>query len=185
MTHRVFSKPRSGSAVRLRLKPKAPSTGHVDGAWWPYSKDLTVELPQLLRVLSVRLGSIDRVGYRVSEWMSGSRRMVFPDNLARLNWSLHQPCNTISIQGEHGAFLSLLVVPPETEPLIAHNTMMNAAAPGNRATVARLLSVDAPDPRVQADSFAAQNRWDSEGGAQDVEHYGRFKATVNAGSTRV
>src|SRR5690242_21739889 len=26
---------------RLRLKPKAPQTGYVDGAWWPRSDDLT------------------------------------------------------------------------------------------------------------------------------------------------
>ncbi len=45
---------------RLRLKPKAPSTGHVDGAWWPHSDDLAAELPDLLAVLSVRLGPIDQ-----------------------------------------------------------------------------------------------------------------------------
>jgi Family of unknown function (DUF5994) len=46
---------------RLRLKPKAPMSGRVDGAWWPRSDDLTKELPDLLAVLSVRLGAIDRV----------------------------------------------------------------------------------------------------------------------------
>lgn len=30
---------------RLRLKPKAPTTGYVDGAWWPHSADLPTELP--------------------------------------------------------------------------------------------------------------------------------------------
>ena len=34
---------------RLRLKPKAPTTGYVDGAWWPRSDDLAIELPDLLR----------------------------------------------------------------------------------------------------------------------------------------
>ncbi len=29
------------STPRLRLKPKAPQTGYVDGAWWPHSDDLT------------------------------------------------------------------------------------------------------------------------------------------------
>ena len=31
--------------LRLRLKPKAPRTGYVDGAWWPRSHDLAAELP--------------------------------------------------------------------------------------------------------------------------------------------
>ena len=30
---------------RLRLKPKAPQSGYVDGAWWPRSDDLPAELP--------------------------------------------------------------------------------------------------------------------------------------------
>jgi Family of unknown function (DUF5994) len=32
---------------RLRLKPKAPQSGYVDGAWWPHSEDLTAERPDL------------------------------------------------------------------------------------------------------------------------------------------
>jgi hypothetical protein len=51
-----------------RLKPKAPQSGYVDGAWWPHSDDLTTELPDLLAVLSVRLGRIDRVLYKFSDW---------------------------------------------------------------------------------------------------------------------
>lgn len=39
----------------LRLNPKAPHTGYVDGAWWLHSDDLSAELPDLLAVLSVRL----------------------------------------------------------------------------------------------------------------------------------
>ena len=53
---------------RLRLKPKAPRTGYVDGAWWPHSDDLKAQLPDLLAVLSVRLGPIDRVLFNVNEW---------------------------------------------------------------------------------------------------------------------
>ena len=36
--------------VRLRLKPAAPTSGHVDGSWWPRSRDLAAELPDLLAV---------------------------------------------------------------------------------------------------------------------------------------
>lgn len=47
--------------LRLRTKPKAPTTGYVDGAWWPRSRDLAVELPALLAVPVVRLGQVQRV----------------------------------------------------------------------------------------------------------------------------
>jgi len=46
---------------RLRLKPAAPAMGHVDGAWWPRTRDLTAELPALLAAVAARLGRIDRV----------------------------------------------------------------------------------------------------------------------------
>ncbi|YCU37943.1 DUF5994 family protein [Mycobacteroides abscessus] len=156
------------SAVRLRLKPKASPSGYVDGAWWPYSKDLMIELPSLLRVLTVRLGTIDRVVYRVSEWTSSSRRMLFRDRLAHLNWSLIQPPNTISIQGAHGIHLNLLVIAPDAQASGAHSAMMAAAAPGSCATVAQLLP--AHDMPVCTDMFEAQDRWDTEGGTLGAEH---------------
>jgi hypothetical protein len=53
---------------RLRLKRKAPRSGYVAGAWWPNSTDLTAELPDLLAVLSIRLGPIGRVIYGLNEW---------------------------------------------------------------------------------------------------------------------
>src|ERR1700736_6945801 len=61
---------------RLRLKPKAPRSGYVDGAWWPRSDDLAAELPDLLAVLSVRLGRIDRVLYKLTEWAKTSAKLV-------------------------------------------------------------------------------------------------------------
>ena len=70
---------------RLRLKPKAPQSGHVDGAWWPHSDDLAAELPDLLAVLSVRLGRIDRVLYNVNEWAKPpSRKLETGGRLVRL-----------------------------------------------------------------------------------------------------
>ena len=44
--------------LRLRLRPKALTTGYVDGAWWPRSRDLAAELPALLAVPAVRLGGV-------------------------------------------------------------------------------------------------------------------------------
>ncbi|HKS48584.1 MAG TPA: DUF5994 family protein, partial [Amycolatopsis sp.] len=53
--------------LRLRLKPKAPATGYVDGAWWPRSRDLSAELPTLLAVLAIRPGRIERVTYNLTK----------------------------------------------------------------------------------------------------------------------
>ena len=49
--------------LRLRLKPAHRSCGFVQGGWWPQSTSLTVELPSLLKALSLRFGTIARVRY--------------------------------------------------------------------------------------------------------------------------
>ena len=69
---------------RLRLKPKAPHTGYVDGAWWPRSDDLTTELPDLLAVLSVRLGPIDRVLYKLNDWAKAPTELATGGHAVRL-----------------------------------------------------------------------------------------------------
>lgn len=143
---------------RLRLKPKAPHTGYVDGAWWPRSDDLTVELPDLLAVLSVRLGPIDRVIYHLGEWATAGRKFATGGRAVRLGGFRYQPVNTVEVLGLNRNRIVLLVVSPHTDPDDAHATMMAAAAPNNDATVDALLRIGLRDretrpgqlPRVRA-----------------------------------
>jgi hypothetical protein len=79
ITNKISALPVTGAVethqkLRLKLKPKAPTIGSVDGAWWPRSRDLAAELPALLAVLAVRLGPIERVGYHLGDWAPTVRR---------------------------------------------------------------------------------------------------------------
>ncbi len=157
---------------RLRLKPRAPETGYVDGAWWPHSDDLTKELSDLLAVLSVRLGAIDRVLYNLSEWAKAPAKLATGGrHVVRLDGYRRQPRNTLEVLGLNRSGLNsnkilLLVVPPHTGPNRAHTIMMAAAAPNNDSTVDGLLMINVRDraPRTQDD--AMEERWESEGGAE-------------------
>lgn len=131
---------------RLRLKPKAPQSGFVDGAWWPHTDDLAAELPDLLSVLSVRLGRISRVLYNLDTWPPVPKKMVFDGNVVRLGGYHRQPLNTVEALGLHGGRIVLLVVPPNTDAGDAHNTMMAAAQPEDRTTTEGLLAVKSPVP---------------------------------------
>jgi Family of unknown function (DUF5994) len=130
---------------RLRLKPKAPISGRVDGAWWPRSDDLTKELPDLLAVLSVRLGAIDRVMYNLTEWAKAPRRLLVGGRAVRLDGYSRQPANILEVLGVGREKILLLVVPPHSDPDHAHETMMTAAAPDNASSVDDLLGIGAPD----------------------------------------
>jgi hypothetical protein len=127
------------STPRLRLKPKAPSTGHVDGAWWPHSNDLLMELPDLLAVLSVRLGPIDRVTYNFADWAAAPTKFPTGGDTVRLSGFYQQEGNTLEVIGINRSKLVLLVVPSRTESEHAHDILMLAATPKNASTVDCLL----------------------------------------------
>jgi len=126
---------------RLCLKPKAPQSGYVDGAWWPRSDDLAAELPDLLAVLSVRLGRIDRVMYNFNEWAQAPAKLATGGWRIRLDGYQRQPTNTVEVLGLNRNRIALMVVPPYTDPDIAHERMMTAAAPNNSSTVGDMLEI--------------------------------------------
>jgi len=128
-------------SLRLRLRPKALTTGYVDGAWWPRSRDLAAELPALLAVLAVRLGEIPRVSYNLAEWDTAPRRIVVAGNLVRLSGFWSRPVHTVDVVAGDRRRLTLLLVPPDTESSTAHDAMMHAAERENVDTVAVLLAV--------------------------------------------
>jgi hypothetical protein len=126
---------------RLRLKPKAPQSGYVDGAWWPHSEDLKAELPDLLSVLSVRLGPIGRVIYNVNEWAKPPAKLATGGRTVRLDGYRLQPVNTVEVLGLNRDKIVLLVVSPDADPEQAHAIMMTAAGPNNASTVEGLLMI--------------------------------------------
>lgn len=159
---------RSGpqNTPRLRLKPKSSTPGHVDGAWWPHSDDLARELPDLLTVLSGRLGAVDRVTHNLDEWPDAPDRIRSADRPVRLDGQRRQPHNTIEVQGLGGGRIVLLVVPALFDPDYAHETMMAAAAPDNASSADALLEISVQDREIRDRTAATEQRWMSGAGAR-------------------
>ena len=124
--------------LRLRLKPKAPSIGWVDGGWWPRSRDLAAELPRLLSVLSVRLGPIERVSYHLGDWGPTVRKISFGGGVVRLTGSRSQHADTLDVLAARQR-VTLLVVSPEATTQAAHAALMAAGHRGNSEDVEALL----------------------------------------------
>jgi Family of unknown function (DUF5994) len=169
-------------ALRLKLKPMAPRTGQVDGAWWPRSPDLAAELPSLLAVLSVRLGAPGWVLYNLGAWSPAPRRIQVGGAAVRLAGYRSQDPRTIVVTAPGQDRVTLLVVPPGTAAATAHRSLMTASSRGNADSVEELLA-DAPvtgavpapaspavpapaSPAVPAprDSGDAAQRWEADGG---------------------
>ncbi|GAB2747702.1 DUF5994 family protein [Amycolatopsis magusensis] len=133
-------------ATRLRLKPKAPATGYVDGAWWPESRDLVRELPALLTVLGVRLHGVERFTYHLETWPGTPRKVRVGDEVVRAEGFRTQPADTVTAIGSSGERVTLLVVPPDTEAEFAHDVLMTAAHRGNNDSIASLLAAPGGEP---------------------------------------
>ncbi len=127
--------------LRLRLKPKAPTTGYVDGAWWPRTRDLATELPELAEVLSVRLGPIHRVAFAMSAWAPpAARRLPLAGRQVRLEAFRYQDNDIVYLSGLDGRRICLLVIPPEAGDAAGHDAMMTAARRGNADSPVSILS---------------------------------------------
>ncbi|TQM37517.1 DUF5994 family protein [Pseudonocardia cypriaca] len=131
--------------LRLRLKPRGPVTGFVDGGWWPRSRDLPAELPELLAVLAVRLGPVESVSYHLDTWGPTPRRIVLDGRLVRLaGYRSQHPATIDVISAAHR--VTLLVVAPDAAPDAAHSALMAAGHRGNVDQVdALLLPEPVPD----------------------------------------
>jgi len=155
--------------LRLKLKPKAPPTGYLDGGWWPRSRDLAAELPALAEVLAIRLGSVNRVAFAITGWDASPRRVTIDGRTVRLEGFHSQDTHVIHVSGPDRQRISLLVVPPEATDTSGHSAIMTASRRANTDTPTEILTrsgaltgVPAPEPRSMLDD--AKERWQTEGG---------------------
>jgi Family of unknown function (DUF5994) len=153
--------------ARLKLKSEAPTTGYVDGAWWPRSRDLAAELPALLAVLRNRLGRVERVSYNLNSWGPTERKIQVDGVVVRLAGYRSQHRDTVDVLGPR-LRLTLLVVPPQSTAQAAHGALIAAAQLGNTDSIERLLRADDPLtwPGVTDGTGAAEaeQRWELDGG---------------------
>ncbi|WP_210718110.1 DUF5994 family protein [Amycolatopsis acididurans] len=159
-----------GPEPRLRLKPEAPTTGYVDGAWWPRSRDLSSELSALRAALTVRMTRIDRVTYNLTVWPPTPRRLVLDGHVVRLEGFRSQHTDTVTVIGADRRRLTLLVVPPDTDPDLAHRILVTAAHGNTIDTIKTLLAPNDLSRHATADlADAATQRWEADGGRTTVQ----------------
>ncbi|QNP75272.1 hypothetical protein IAG44_41625 [Streptomyces roseirectus] len=128
---------RPGTAV-LRLETTHDRQGVLDGAWWPRSRDVAVELPTLIAALTEHLGPITRVGLDTDAWDGLPTRMTIDGRVVRIDASPVGDDTVLVTRGERDLF-SLLVVPPHATPEAARTAMAEAVRAGSAAQAGQLL----------------------------------------------
>ncbi|WP_156959546.1 DUF5994 family protein [Nocardia sp. BMG51109] len=100
---------------RLRLELDAGGTGNTDGAWWPHSRDLAVELPDLFSALRPGFGPIRRVIYPIDEWSTAPKELDSGGCRVRLDGYRQIPARTLQVLGIGGDTLTLRIITPEAD----------------------------------------------------------------------
>lgn len=124
MTYSGLSARRLASPVRLTLATELGAA--LDGAWWPHSASIAGELPELIEVLSPRLGQVVAISVN---WTSLQASPDL-DSLCGAKGSLPGGGVTrqrlMVVSGSH-ACANLLVVPCRTSSTLALMLLRQAA----------------------------------------------------------
>ncbi|MFF4007803.1 DUF5994 family protein [Streptomyces sp. NPDC001717] len=132
-------------AALLRLETTQSRQGLLDGAWWPRSRDVTIELPALITALTAHLGPITRVGLDTSAWRDIPTRLVIDGQVVHLD---ADPVgdDTVLVTRGHNDHFALLVVPPDTTADAAREAMARAVRADNITQATQILIATTLDP---------------------------------------
>ncbi|MFJ3519613.1 DUF5994 family protein [Streptomyces sp. NPDC090131] len=151
--------------ARLSLTPKTTLAGQLDGAWWPYSRDLAAELPALAAALDETWGRITRVSVNPSRWPVVPRTVAVAGHVLHVGWFTEQDPDKLILLSYTVGRWDLLVIPPETEPAAAARLMAAAAIPGSVLAAGVLMANEIVIGRGIRDARRREDIWEGEGGA--------------------
>ncbi|MFF7990512.1 DUF5994 family protein [Kitasatospora xanthocidica] len=113
----------------------------MDGAWWPRSRDLLLEVPALAAALDGLWGRVTRITVNPEQWPVIPRRIPVTGHIVHAGWfTTEQDEHTIAVFSYAPRRLTLLVVPPETDATGAARLMAAAADPASTGPASALLA---------------------------------------------
>ncbi|CAI4167568.1 DUF5994 family protein [Streptomyces albidoflavus] len=130
---------RFGPGPVLRLELTDHRDGLFDGAWWPYSHRVHIEIPRLIGGLAGHWEPVTRVGVDLETWGALPTRLVIDGRVVRID-GYPVADDTALVTRDDRALFSLLVVPPEAAPEAAVAAMARALDPRNTAAAGTILT---------------------------------------------
>jgi hypothetical protein len=149
----VLSSP--SNATRLTLCERDASEAAVDGVWWPKSLDLSLELPDLVTVFNLWVGSVRRVVYDPTAWLPAPPRVIRRNEMVSLDPYRLVYSDTIYLKGTRSRDAVLFVLSPASSGEDAQRLLCEVAAsaqPMNASLLRALVRQSAPDSGLTAES---------------------------------
>ncbi|MDX3073466.1 DUF5994 family protein [Streptomyces sp. MI02-7b] len=170
----------AGLSARLSLTPHTALPGQLDGAWWPRSRDLAVELPALCATLDSAWGRITNITVNPARWPLIPRKVPVTGHTVHVGWFSEQDPDKVILLSRSMGRWDLLVIPPETPPAAAARLMTAAALPGSVLTAGALMAAEAVTGSTR-DVRGGEDDWETEGGAC-MSPFGPSAGPLPAGS---
>jgi hypothetical protein len=120
--------PASTEAARVSFRQPVSTSGFIDAAWWPRSRDLTSELPPLLEVLWTAAREITRISFNIAAWDPAPRRMRIEGRTVRLGGFATSDPLTVRLSDAAGRErIDIVVIAPATDASLAQRVLLLAS----------------------------------------------------------
>ena len=151
--------PASRDPLRLNMA-EHPGRNHVDGAWWPQSRDLAVELADLVDHFPQQFGRIMRALFSPPDWDSAPRRVPVARGYVKVGSFPRDDSHLIHLTTSKRTVLYVLVVPPGFTDDQGAEALLAAASSGNAHSAAEILEEITDHPDVDP-----RDHWTDDGGS--------------------
>jgi hypothetical protein len=143
--------------LRLQLSG-SPGRGAIDGGWWPYSRNIDIELADLIDGFPAVIGRVDRVLYSRPDWDRQPRSVRVARGRIKTGSFPRDNTHVIVLAMSTQTRLMLLVVPPDHPQ--GMQAMALAGDASNRSSATEILAA----LRFDAEVSEGHDQWTDDGG---------------------
>ena len=142
--------------LRLRLAEQQ-GRDHLDGGWWPHSRDLGAELRELVDSFPPERGRVVRALYSPPDWEPGTpRNLPVAAGRIKVGSFPHDDTHRVQLTMSDRSVWHLVVVPVHFEADQGEEALLAATTPGNHHSASDLLhTVEGEASSVVADHWAS------------------------------
>jgi hypothetical protein len=133
--------------LRLRISDR-PGLDTLDGGWWPQTRDLAVELADLVNHFPAALGRVQHAVYSPPDWDSPPRRVAVQDGYVELDAVPQDDTHIVLLRTSQRLTLRLLVVPHDFSDDQGAEALLAAATTGYAHSAGSLLETVTNEPDV-------------------------------------
>ncbi|SEC85778.1 hypothetical protein SAMN04489844_3128 [Nocardioides exalbidus] len=133
--------------LRLRMG-RSPGQDVLDGGWWPQSRDLQVELADLIDHFPDHLGRVTRAVVSPPDWDLRARAVAVSGRYVKIESFPRDDMHLVVLTTSRRARLRLLVVPHDLTDDQGEEALLAAATHGNAHPARELLDTVTEHPDV-------------------------------------